>query len=143
LTFLVKTAAHRTIVEGAHDAPFVMAFPLFVLSFGAIFLGYVTKDLAIGLGTVFWQQSLYTHPSHSLFVEAEFIPQYIKLFPVCCALISSGVAFYLYSFCSKFLSSFKTSFIGLKFYTFLNRKWFFDKVYTEYCVQPMLHFGWR
>jgi NADH-ubiquinone oxidoreductase chain 5 len=45
-------------MEGAHDSPMVMAFPLFVLSFGAIFLGYVTKDLAIGLGTTFWQHSL-------------------------------------------------------------------------------------
>jgi NADH-ubiquinone oxidoreductase chain 5 len=31
----------------------------------------------------------------------------------------------------------------MKFYTFLNRKWFFDKVYTEYAVQPALHLGWR
>jgi len=82
-------------MEGAHDSPFVMAFPLLVLSFGAIFLGYVTKDLAIGLGTTFWQQSLYTHPEHMLFTEAEFIPQYIKLFPVICALSSSVLAFYL------------------------------------------------
>jgi NADH-ubiquinone oxidoreductase chain 5 len=74
LTFLVKPSGHRSVMEGAHDAPFVMAFPLFVLSFGAIFLGYVTRDLAIGLGSTFWQQSLFTHPSHMLFTEAEFIP---------------------------------------------------------------------
>lgn len=58
LTFLVKPSAHRNVIEGAHDAPLAMALPLFILSFGAIFLGYVTKDLAIGLGTTFWQQSL-------------------------------------------------------------------------------------
>jgi len=73
----------------------VIAIPLFILSFGAIFLGYITKDLAIGLGTVFWQQSLFTHPAHILFVEAEFIPQYIKIFPVVCALSSSFLAFFL------------------------------------------------
>jgi NADH-ubiquinone oxidoreductase chain 5 len=115
-------------MEGAHDAPPVMAIPLFVLSFGAIFLGYVTKDLAIGLGTPFWQQSLYTHPSHMLFTECEFIPHYIKLFPVACALISSAAAFYLYIFCSRLLVDIKASTFGLKMYTFLNRKWFFDKV---------------
>jgi len=95
LTFLVKPSAHRSVMEGAHDSPFVMAFPLFVLSFGAIFLGYITRDLAIGLGSTFWQQSLFTHPSHMLFTEAEFIPHYIKLFPVICALSSSAIAFYL------------------------------------------------
>jgi NADH-ubiquinone oxidoreductase chain 5 len=101
-------------MEGAHDAPPVMAIPLFVLSFGAIFLGYVTKDLAIGLGTPFWQQSLYTHPSHMLFTECEFIPHYIKLFPVACALISSAAAFYLYIFCSRLLVDIKASTFGLK-----------------------------
>jgi hypothetical protein len=28
-------------------------------------------------------------------------------------------------------------------YTFLNRKWFFDKVYNEYITQNMLHFGYH
>jgi len=28
-------------------------------------------------------------------------------------------------------------------YTFLNRKWFFDKVYNEFVTQNMLHFGYH
>ena len=73
LTFLSKPTGFRSVFEGAHDAPLVMAMPLFFLSFGALFLGFLTKDLAVGLGTTFWQQSLFTHPNHILFTEAEFI----------------------------------------------------------------------
>jgi len=72
---LVKPSSHRSVLENAHDAPISMAIPIVILSFGAVFLGYFTKDLAVGLGSPFWQQSLYVHPSHMLFTEAEFMPQ--------------------------------------------------------------------
>jgi NADH-ubiquinone oxidoreductase chain 5 len=36
-----------------HDLPKVMGYPLFVLVFGSIFIGYLTKDMIIGVGTDF------------------------------------------------------------------------------------------
>jgi NADH:ubiquinone oxidoreductase subunit 5 (subunit L)/multisubunit Na+/H+ antiporter MnhA subunit len=40
-------------MEGVHEAPFAMALPLFILSIGSIFIGFVTKDMMIGLGSDF------------------------------------------------------------------------------------------
>ena len=37
----------------------------------------------------------------------------------------------------------KTSPFGRSMYTFLNRKWFFDKVYNEYITQHVLSFGYQ
>ena len=37
----------------------------------------------------------------------------------------------------------KTSPLGLKFYTFLNRKWFFDKVYNIYVSQFILDISYN
>lgn len=37
----------------------------------------------------------------------------------------------------------KISSPGRKIYTFLNRKWFFDKVYNEYLVQGALDIGYK
>ena len=37
---------------------------------------------------------------------------------------------------------FKISFIGKKIYNFFNRKWFFDKIYTEYFGQFFFKFGY-
>ena len=34
------------------------------------------------------------------------------------------------------------SYIGITFYNFFNRKWFFDKVYHEYITQNILNFGY-
>jgi len=53
LTFLGETNSPKQVINHAHESPFAIRFPLFVLSFGAIFVGYLAKDLAIGLGTDF------------------------------------------------------------------------------------------
>ena len=82
LTFLAQPAGFRTVMEGAHDAPIRMALPLLILSVGSIFVGWLTKDLMIGLGTPFWSAALFTHPDRRVQLEAEFIPSFIKLVPV-------------------------------------------------------------
>lgn len=52
-------------------------------------------------------------------------------------------AFLLYTFFSKDLYLLKTSQIGRKFYVFLNKKWFFDRVYNEFIVQSFLNLGYH
>jgi len=72
-----------------------MGLPLLILSFGSIFIGYLTKDLIIGVGSDFWNNALYTHPQNLTLLEAEFIPHSIKLVPVIFSLIGAGSAFIL------------------------------------------------
>jgi len=143
LTFLAETNSYRQIMINAHDAPFAMGFPLFILSLGSIFIGYVTKDMIIGVGTDFWGNALFTHPSHLTLLEAEFIPHHIKLVPVIFSLGGAISAFSLYKNHTRWLYEIKVHPFGRKLYTFLNRKWFFDKVYNEYVTQNMLHFGYH
>ena len=143
LTFLAETNSYRQIMVNAHDAPFAMGFPLFVLSLGSMFIGYLTKDMIIGVGTDFWGNALFTHPNNLTMLEAEFIPHHIKLVPVIFSLTGAISAFFLYMSYSNSLYELKVSPIGRKLYTFLNRKWFFDKVYNDYVTQNMLSFGYH
>jgi NADH-ubiquinone oxidoreductase chain 5 len=144
LTFLSNPSGHKKHFEGAHDAPWPMALPLLILSFGSIFVGYLTKDLIIGVGSDFWNNALYTHPHNLTLLEAEFIPHSIKLLPVIFSLIGAGSAFIFYTFYSQSLFQLKTkTSLGRTLYTFLNRKWFFDKVYTESLTQASLHHSYH
>ena len=118
LTFLAETNAHRKVIEGAHDAPFPMAFPLFVLSIGSIFIGYCTKDMIIGVGTDFWGNALFTHPQNLTLLEAEFIPHSIKNIPVILSNLGAISAFILYKDYDKLLYQWKVSPLGRKTYTF-------------------------
>jgi NADH-ubiquinone oxidoreductase chain 5 len=53
MTFLRAPNGSRVIYEHVHEAPFRMALPLFVLSFGSIFIGYLSRDMFIGMGSDF------------------------------------------------------------------------------------------
>ena len=143
LTFLKKPNSSPKIMSGVHEAPFNMAFPLFMLSIFSIFIGYITRDMMIGLGTDFWGNALFTLPQNAFLLEAEFIDTSIKLVPLILSISGASLAFFLYNFGSWFLYSLKISNIGIKFYTFLNRKWFFDKVYNEIITQNLATFAYK
>ena len=138
LTFLSKPNGYRVLILNAHEAPWRMALPLLILVIPSIFIGYLTKDMIIGLGTNFWQGSIYIQPKNFNIIDAEHIPQAAKLLPVCLSILGALTSFILYFYGSQSLFLFKTSPLGLKFYTFLNRKWFFDKIYNEIIGQFFL-----
>mgnify|MGYP001997560560 FL=1 len=144
LTFLNKSNAFRVSIEGAHDMPKIMGYPLIPLIFGSIFVGYLTKDMIIGPGTLFWQNALFVLPENLAIFDAEFLPQTIKLIPVIFSLSGVFLAILFYGILPlNFIYSMKMSPLGQKFYLFFNRKWFFDKVYNEYINQPILNFGYN
>ena len=51
-----------------------------LLAFGSIFVGYMGKDMMIGLGTPFWNNAIFTLPTHTIILESEYIPQLLNLF---------------------------------------------------------------
>merc|ERR1711977_623713 len=141
LTFLAEPAGYRRVVEGAHESPRNMTLPLALLSVGSVFIGYVSRDWSVGMGSDFWRTALFTRPENQGMVEAEFIPASIKLVPVIFSLSGAASAYVLYRFAPTTLWSFKQSALGRSMYTFLNRKWRFDKVYNEWIAQPVLSVG--
>jgi len=141
LTFLADPNGFKTVIIGAHDSPWKMAMPLFILSVPSIFIGYFSKDMFIGVGSDFWNNSLYISPLNLNIFDAEFAPQFFKILPVCFSIFGSFLALYFYTFLPKDLFSLKTSIVGRNCYTFLNKKWFFDKFYNEFLNQAALTFG--
>jgi len=139
LTFLSKPNGYRVLITGAHEAPIRMALPLFILAIPSIFIGYLTKDMIIGLGSDFWQGSIFIQPKNFTMIDAENIPISVKLLPVVLSILGATSSYFLYSYASNILYQLKTSTLGLKLYAFLNRKWFFDKVYNEVIGQFFLY----
>ena len=143
LTFLSEPNGYKPIITNAHDATLRMALPLGILAIPSIFIGFLGKDMIIGLGSDFWSNAIFVHPANLNSIDAEFIPHTIKLLPVALSLLGAGLSYFLYSYNSFFLYSFATSHFGKKLYTFFNRKWFFDKIYNEFVVQNLLFFGFH
>jgi len=76
-------------------------------------------------------------------IDAEFLPTFFKLLPVILSFGGLFSAFYLYFFKFKFLYNLKISEYGVFFYNFLNRKWYFDKIYYEFINQYILKIGYN
>jgi len=143
LTFLTPFNGFRKIVSNAHDAPYIMAVPLFILAIGSIFVGYIFKDMMIGIGTDFWGNSIYINSDNVLVTESEFLPFYIKAIPVVFSIIGALIALFINYLLNIQLNDFVTSGIGSSLYTYLNRKWLFDNFYNEYIVRPLLTLGYQ
>ena len=142
LTFIAKPAGYRTVICYAYDSGINICLALGILAIPSIFIGFYTKDMIVGLGTNFWGSAIYVAPSNMNMFDAEFIDHFYKLLPVKLSLLGTALAFTLYSLRSKLLFKFKVSFIGKKLYNFLNKKWFFDKVYNEQIGQFFFNFGY-
>ena len=120
-----------------------MAFPLVVLAFGSIFVGYLAKDMMIGLGTDFWGSALFMLPQNSVYLESEYIPQSIKMIPLLSGAFGALLAYIINIQASTATYAVKTSWLGRTLYIFFNKRWLFDKVYTDYIAHPSLTFGYE
>ena len=143
LTFLSKPNGFKSVISSAYDSSYQICIALGILSIPSMFIGFYTKDMIIGLGTDFWGNSIYVLPENMNMVDAEFITHFYKVLPVILSICGALFSFLFYTFGSNILFSMKISFLGKKIYNFLNKKWFFDKVYNEYIAQFFFRFGYN
>lgn len=142
LVFLASPNGNKNIILNAHEGSFKLSFPLFVLSFFSIFVGYLTKDLFIGFGTNFWGSSIFIKPTNYIMTDIEFLNILIKLCPLFLTLMGVAFAFYIYTYgVYKFLFIKQTSNVFYFFYNFFNKKWYFDRVYNQYFVEKFISMG--
>jgi NADH-ubiquinone oxidoreductase chain 5 len=142
LTFISKPNGHRKVISYAYDSGPQICIALGSLAIPSILVGYYTKDMMVGVGSHFFGTAIYVNMNNMNIFDAEFIPGFYKILPVQLSLLGVFSAFLLYSFKSDLLFKLKTSVWGKKIYNFLNRKWFFDKIYNEYLGQFFFKFGY-
>jgi NADH-ubiquinone oxidoreductase chain 5 len=124
LTFINPVNSYKKYLEGAHDAPFTMVFPLMVLALGAIFYGFLSRDLVIGLGSLFFN-SVHTNFYNFNLVDSEFLSPIIKNIPfifTCCGAIFSLLLIHCFNVNKGFVMDLKLSSPFKGFYVFLNKK---------------------
>uniref|UniRef100_A0A0D6QS47 NADH:ubiquinone reductase (H(+)-translocating) n=1 Tax=Araucaria cunninghamii TaxID=56994 RepID=A0A0D6QS47_ARACU len=144
LTFLAPTNSFGRDILRCHDAPIPMALPLIVLAFGSLFVGYLAKDMMIGLGTNFWANSLFVLPKNEILAESEFAaPTIIKLIPILFSTLGAFVAYHVNLVADQFQRAFETSTFGNRLYCFLNKRWFFDQVFNDFIVRSFMRFGYE
>lgn len=142
VTFLSSPNGFKNAIQNAHDAPLPMAAPLFLLCLGSIFVGYLTKDLFIGLGTPFWNNAIFIKGENLIMIDAEFIPVYIKWLPVIVSLSGAILSILLFHWGKGFLFDLCIQGVGRNSYVFLNRRWFFDRLQNDLIASVVLRLGY-
>ena len=142
LTFLVKPNGYRPVIGFAQETFSYMFVALCFLVFPSILIGFYAKDMIVGVGSDFFGSAIYNHPKTLHIFDAEFVIFFYKILPVTLSIFGATLSFILYNFQSSILFSLKTSSVGRKIYTFLNKKWFFDKIYNECIGQFFFKFGY-
>src|ERR1700742_1866585 len=104
LVYLTMPNAKKTSYLNIHSENSIVIIPLSILALFAIFLGFIASDF-VGVGSDFFGNSLFYHPSHLHIIEAEFsLPLYIKLMPTVLSLLGGSIAIYLYHYGHYYLT---------------------------------------
>jgi len=83
-----------------HESKFLILIALIILFLGSIFVGFLFKDLFIGMGTDVWTNTLDTesYKDNLRIFDVEFLPMRIKIIPIICTLISALLSFLFFKF---------------------------------------------
>ncbi len=124
-------------IEEMHESPLVMLVPLVILAIGAIFSGFLFKDLFIGHGdyTSFWGDSIkFLSP-----LSSEHPPLWFLLLTPTLVMISIPIAYYLFVKNKELPNQFAQ--LNKPLYNFLVNKWYFDELYNILFIQSSKKIG--
>jgi NADH-ubiquinone oxidoreductase chain 5 len=97
LTFLTYANAPKGNYEKAHESPLVMSLPLIILGILSVYLGNLSKDFFVGIGSQALGNSIFSHPTHTILIDTEFgVPTFNKLLPLVLSSICAVLALYLF-----------------------------------------------
>jgi len=127
----------KSKIEEMHESPMVMLIPLFVLAIGAIFAGFLFKDLFIGHGgeNYFWGESI----KFIIPLSTDHPPLWVILITPILVLLSIPIAYYLFVKNKELPNQFVQS--NKPLYNFLVNKWYFDELYDYIFIQSSKKIG--
>jgi NADH-quinone oxidoreductase subunit L len=140
LTFAGPTRADHHTYDHAHESPWVMMVPLFVLAAGAILAGFPFAEYFIGHHFAeFFKGSIFIAADNKILEEIHHVPALVKWSPFVMMLIGFAVAWYLYIRKPSLPAQIAAQHRGL--YNFLLNKWYFDELYDVLFVRPAKWLG--
>lgn len=135
LTFLSNPNGYRPVIENARESNNLICLVLSILAFLSIFIGFICKDFFVGWGSYVLNTSIFISPKTTRCIDSEFISQSYKLYPLFLSLFVLILSLLIYIYFKRIPYFFKKIRFFRYIYIYLNKKWFFDKIYNEYFGQ--------
>ena len=124
-------------IEETHESPMVMIIPLILLSIGAIFAGYIFKELFLNTYNAnnFWQESIFFLKP----LSTEHPPFWFLILTPILVVTSIPVAYYLFVINKELPKQIIE--VNKPLYQFLVNKWYFDEIYNVLFIIPSKKIG--
>ena len=125
------------MIEETHESPLVMLLPLIFLSIGAIFAGYIFKELFIGSGGTsdYWASSIFFLKP----LSTDHPPIWFLIMTPLLVIISIPISYYLFVKNKNLLDAIVKN--NEPLHKFLINKWYFDELYDYLFIKSSKKVG--
>ena len=124
------------LIEKMHESPLIMLLPLIILALGAVFAGYLFKEMLIGHDYLdFWKNSIFFVKK----IEHLHLPFWLLLATPLLVVVAVPITYYLYIKDTSILSGLKK--FNEPLHNFLLNKWYFDELYDFLFIKPLKFIG--
>jgi len=124
------------LIEKMHESPLIMLLPLIILALGAVFAGYLFKEMLIVHDYLdFWKNSIFFVKE----TEHIHLPLWLLLVTPTLVVIAIPLSYYLYIKNTSILDGVKK--LNEPLHNFLLNKWYFDELYEFVLVKPLKLIG--
>ncbi|MBF0588015.1 MAG: NADH-quinone oxidoreductase subunit L [Magnetococcales bacterium] len=130
MTFHGKPASEKAY-DHAHEAPWVMRFPLVVLAVGAVIAGAVGAPM---VGADWFQSAIQLVEGHDALEHAHHVSGLAKWAPFIMFLFGLGASYLLYVLKPDMPGRIAKSWPGV--HQFLLNAWYFDRLYERLFINP-------
>jgi NADH-ubiquinone oxidoreductase chain 5 len=134
LVFFSTPNSNSRSVSFSHESSSYISYVLSFLGFLSIFIGFVFKDVFIGLGSDFWANSIFTLYTHNEILYAEFLDYYFKLIPLVFSIFGMVTSLLIYFIFYNSTLLIVTNDLLRSLYFFFVKKWYFDLIYNNIFV---------
>ena len=135
-TFHGKYNNKENLLNSIHESPLIMLVPTSILAVGAIFAGFLFKEIFIGKESEnFWNNSI-------LFLENfnhDYVPVWLLYITPLLVILIIPISYYLFVKNEKIVKNLTVK--NEKLYNFLLNKWYFDELYDFIFVSPVKKIG--
>lgn len=147
LVFHGKTRADKKIFDHAHESPFSMQLPLYILAAGSVLAGYIgmhNLSFVAAEGNFFDNAITVLSQRSDLLEEIHHTPTLVKLSPLIVGILAITLSYIIYIKNTDLAAKIAKK-LAL-FYKISFNKWYFDEIYNFIFVNPVKKFGdflWR
>lgn len=136
--FINTPNSPKYIYMNLHENSFFMYIPMIILTILSIFVGYITKDLYLGLGSEIYND-IFIHPNNLIIIDTEFsLGTFFKVLPLMTSIIFSSILLIIYEFYYTFFIDYtKPWFYNI--YSLLNQKIYFDQILNNIIFRSSLY----